>query len=65
LKISFPFLEIMALCMATFYRPQAAQVNEESPPESSLDLTLMQHFHDEDLEPREVHACLEVEPLRA
>jgi hypothetical protein len=39
LKISFPFFEIMALHMATSYGPQAAQVNEEPPPESSLDLT--------------------------
>jgi hypothetical protein len=36
LKISFPFLEIMASHMATSYGPQIAQVNEESPPESSL-----------------------------
>jgi hypothetical protein len=47
------------------YGPQAAQVNEEPPPESSLDLTLTQHPRDEEPEPREVHARLEVEPLRA
>jgi hypothetical protein len=47
------------------YKPQAAQTNEELPPESSLDLTLTQHPRDEELEPREVRACLEVEPLRA
>jgi hypothetical protein len=41
LKISFPFLEIMVLRMATSYGPQTAQVNEEPLPESSLDLTLM------------------------
>jgi hypothetical protein len=41
LKISYPFYEIMASRMATSYRPQVAQVNEEPPLESSLDLTLM------------------------
>jgi hypothetical protein len=30
-----------------------------------LDLTLMQHPHDEDPEPREMRPRLEVEPLRA
>jgi uncharacterized membrane protein len=40
LKISFLFLEVMALRMATSYRPQAAQANEEPTQESSLDLTL-------------------------
>jgi hypothetical protein len=48
--------------MAISYGPQTTQVNEEPPPESSLDLTLTQHFHDEDLEPREVCAHLEVKP---
>jgi hypothetical protein len=47
------------------YGPQAAQANEEPPPESSLDLTLTQHPRDEELEPREVRARLEVEPPRA
>ncbi len=47
------------------YGPQAAQANEESPPESSLDLTLTQHPRDEKPEPREVRARLEVEPPRA
>jgi hypothetical protein len=65
LKIFFPFLEIMASCMGTSYEPRVAQVNEESPSESSLDSTLMQHPHDEDLEPREVYARLKIEPLRA
>jgi len=51
--------------MIASYGPQAAQANEESPPESSLDLTLTQHPHDEEPEPREVRACLEVEPPRA
>jgi hypothetical protein len=54
----------MASCMATSYEPQVAQMNEKSGPESSLDLTLMQHPRDEDLEPREVHAHLEANPPR-
>jgi len=33
--------------MATSYGPQVTQMNEELPPESSLDLTLMQHLHDD------------------
>jgi hypothetical protein len=49
--------------MVTFYGPQAAQVNEESPPESFLDLTLMQHPRDEEFELREVRAHFEVEPF--
>jgi hypothetical protein len=51
--------------MVTSYRPQTAQVNEEPPSESSLNLTLTQHPRDEEPEPREVRARLEVEPLRA
>jgi hypothetical protein len=51
--------------MVTSYGPQAAQANEEPPPESSLDLTLTQHPRDEEPEPREVRARLEVKPLRA
>jgi hypothetical protein len=51
--------------MVTFSGPQTAQVNEEPPSESSLDLTLMQHPCDEDLGPQEVRACLEVKPPRA
>jgi hypothetical protein len=51
--------------MAMSYRPLVAQMNKESPPESSLNLTLMQHLHDEDSGPQEVHACLEVEPPQA
>jgi hypothetical protein len=58
----FPFLEIMASRMVTSYGPQAAQANEELPPESSLDLTLTQHARDEEPEPWEVCAHLEVEP---
>jgi hypothetical protein len=55
----------MALCIVTSYGPQAAQANEEPPPESSLNLTLTQHHHDEEPEPRKVRIRLEVEPLRA
>jgi hypothetical protein len=40
-------------------------VNEESASESSLDLTLMQHLHDEDPKLREVRICLEVDPLQS
>ncbi len=55
----------MASRIVTSYRPQAAQANEEPPSKSSLDLTLTQHPHDEEPKPREVRACLEVEPPRA
>ncbi len=54
----------MASRMVTSYGPQAAQANEEPPPESSLDLTLTQHPRDEKPEPREIRAHLE-EPPRA
>jgi hypothetical protein len=59
----FPLLEFMASRTITSYGPQAAQANEEPPLESSLDLTLTQHPRDEEPEPREVRACLEIEPL--
>jgi hypothetical protein len=49
--------------MATSYEPQAAQVNEELTLESSLDLTLTQHLHDEDPEPREMCAHLAIDPF--
>jgi hypothetical protein len=55
----------MASRMVASYGPQAAQTNEEPPPETSLDLALTQHFRDEELAPQEVHARLEVEPPRA
>ncbi len=55
----------MASCMVSSYGSQAAQANEEPPPESSLDLTLTQHPRDEEPELREVRARLEVEPPRA
>jgi len=57
----FALLEIMASHMVTSYGSQAAQPNEEPPPESSLDLTLTQHPRDEKPKPREVRAHLEVE----
>ncbi len=41
LKIYFPFLEIMASHMATFYKLQTAQVNEKSAPESFKNLALI------------------------
>ncbi len=44
---------------------KAAQANEEPPLGSSLDLTLTHHPRDEEPEPREVRARLEVEPPRA
>jgi hypothetical protein len=63
---TFPlFLEIMVSRTVTPYGPQATQTNEEPPSKSYLDLTLTQHPCDEELELREVHARLEVEPPRA
>ncbi len=62
LKIFPLFLESMASRTVRSYEPQTAQANEEPPLESSLDLTLTQHFRDEELEPQKVHARLEVEP---
>ncbi len=55
----------MASYMATSYGPQAAQVHEEPPSKSSLNLTLMQHPCDENFEPRKVHVRLVIEPPRA
>jgi hypothetical protein len=52
----------MVLCIVTSYRLQATQANEEPPLESSLDLTLTQHPRDEEPEPWEVRARLEIEP---
>jgi hypothetical protein len=65
LKIFPLFLVSMASCTVTSYGPQAAQVNEELPSESSLDLTLTQHPRDGELEPWKVCARLKVEPPRA
>jgi hypothetical protein len=60
----FFLLEIMVSHMAMSYEPQAAQVNEESAPKSSLDLTLTQHPRNEDPAPRKVRTRLEINPLR-
>jgi len=60
----FPFPELMALCMITSYGPQASQMNKKPPRESSIDLTLPQHFCDEDLKLREVRPHLEIKPFR-
>jgi hypothetical protein len=49
--------------MVTSYGLQVAQVNEESPPESSINLILMQHLCDEDPKLQEVCVHLEVAPL--
>jgi hypothetical protein len=65
LKIFTLFLVIMAWRTTTSYGPQAALMNEELPSKSFLDLTLTQHLRDEEPEPQEVRARLEVEPLRA
>jgi hypothetical protein len=47
--------------MTTSYKPLVAQVNEEPPRKSTLDLTLMQHPCDEDPELQKVCPRLEVE----
>jgi hypothetical protein len=65
LKIFPVFLESMVLRTATSYGRQATQVDVEPPSESFLDLTLTQPLYDEEPEPREVRARLEVEPPRA
>jgi hypothetical protein len=53
----------MASRMTTFYGPQVAQVNENPPQESSLDLTLMHYLHDENPKSQEVCPHFEVEPF--
>jgi hypothetical protein len=58
-----PFLDFMLLRMTIFYGRQAAQVNEELPLESSLDLALMQHLHNENFELQKVRIHLKVEPF--
>jgi hypothetical protein len=52
----------MALRMAKSYGPQTTQMNEKSAHESSLDLTLKQHLHDEDPELRKVCTHFEINP---
>jgi len=61
-NFSFLFLEITMSCMATSYKPQAAQVNEEVASKSSLYLTLMQDFCDENLKSWKVSVRLEIDP---
>jgi hypothetical protein len=51
--------------MAMSYGPQNAQMNEKPALKSSLDLTLTQHPRDENLKPREVRVCLEIDPPQA
>jgi hypothetical protein len=63
--IFFPFLEIMVSRMVISYGPQAAQTNEEPPSKSFLNLTLTQHFCDEEPERQELRVRLEAEPPRA
>ncbi len=53
----------MALCMIMSYGPQASQINEEPPQESSIDLTLTQHPHDEDPKPWEMRLHFEIKPF--
>jgi hypothetical protein len=45
------------------YEPQITQVNEELPPESSLNLTLTQHPRGEDPKLQKVCTRLELNPL--
>ncbi len=54
----------MASRMVTSYGPQVGQVNEKPTLESSLDLTLTQHPHDEDPASQKVRTRLEVDPPR-
>jgi hypothetical protein len=58
----FFFLEIMASRMAMSYGLQVVQANEELTLELFLNLTLMQHLHDEEFKLRKVRAHLEVNP---
>ncbi len=52
----------MASRVAMSYGPQVMQTNEELTLELFLDLTLIQHLHDEEFELRKVRAHLEVNP---
>jgi len=49
--------------MTTSYKPQTAQMNEELFRKPSLDLTLTQHSHDENLELRKVGLILKLNPF--
>jgi hypothetical protein len=46
LNIFFPFIEIMALCMATSYEDSNYIMNEKLAAKSFLDLMLTQHLHE-------------------
>jgi hypothetical protein len=47
--------------MTMSYGLQVAQMNEELPQKSSLDLTITQPLRDEDLEPQKVHLHFKIE----
>jgi hypothetical protein len=64
IEFFFPFLEFMASNMTTSHGRQITQMNEKSPPESSLDLILTQHPCDENFKLQKVRLCFEVEPLQ-
>jgi hypothetical protein len=55
----------MALCVATSYGLQDAQVNENPALKSYLDLMLMQHPCDENPKTQKVRTYFEVDPPRA
>jgi hypothetical protein len=57
----FPFLEFMVSHMIMSYKPQAAQMNEKSPWELSLNLKLTQHPCDENPKTQEVRPHLKIE----
>jgi hypothetical protein len=50
----------MAPFMTMSHGPQVAQLNEKLAPKAYLNLTLMQHPHDEDLELRECMLVLKL-----
>jgi hypothetical protein len=49
--------------MIMSYKFQAAQMNKEPPQESSLNLTLTQHPHDENPKLQKVRPCFKVDSL--
>jgi hypothetical protein len=54
----------MVSCMTMSNEPQAAQMNKKPPQEFSLDWTLTQHPHDENLELWNVCLRFEIEIAR-
>jgi hypothetical protein len=54
----------MVLRMITSYGLQATQMNEKPPRNLSLNLTITQHFCDDNPEPRKVCPHFKVKPLR-